>query len=125
MNLDMFKFGGGRNENAVAIVTVPASIGTKESLFDVVSTGLLFPEYFGRNWDALEECLRDLAWLPAGCVVIDHEGLPPLDSQSLRTYLSILKGAVEKWRKTSERQLLVSFPLGEEGAVAANMVPPA
>jgi len=121
MNLDEFEFGCARHKEAAATVTVPAAISTKESLLEVLSSGLSFPEYFGSNWDALEECLRDLDWLPAGSIVINHEELPSLDSHSLRTYLSILKGAVEKWRQSLERELHVSFPLGAEEAVAAGL----
>ena len=35
-------------------------IHTPERLFDELSRTLDLPDYFGRNWDALDECLRDL-----------------------------------------------------------------
>jgi RNAse (barnase) inhibitor barstar len=28
-------------------------------LFDALASALALPDYFGRNWDALDECLRD------------------------------------------------------------------
>lgn len=28
-------------------------------LFDALAAALHLPDYFGRNWDALDECLRD------------------------------------------------------------------
>lgn len=34
-------------------------------LFDACSDSLQFPAYFGNNWDALQDCLGDLSWLPA------------------------------------------------------------
>jgi RNAse (barnase) inhibitor barstar len=36
------------------------SIESKEELLDTIAEGFGFPDWFGRNWDALEECLRDL-----------------------------------------------------------------
>jgi RNAse (barnase) inhibitor barstar len=38
---------------------------TVNSLFDEIAASFQFPWYFGENWDALDECLNDLAWLPA------------------------------------------------------------
>lgn len=40
-------------------------IDSEKGLLDAVSQAMRFPGYFGKNWDALDECLRDMAWLPA------------------------------------------------------------
>lgn len=36
------------------------AISDKDELLDTIAEGFGFPDWFGRNWDALEECLRDL-----------------------------------------------------------------
>lgn len=42
-----------------------------QSLFAEWSVALRFPDYFGHNWNALEECMNDLPdWLPAYRYVI-------------------------------------------------------
>lgn len=42
--------------------------GTKmrceNDLHDEISAAFQFPYYFGENWGALHECLRDLDWIP-------------------------------------------------------------
>jgi len=54
------------------------NVRTEEDLFSAIAQALDFPNYFGRNWDALDECLRDLAaWIPAkGYVLIIRDALP-------------------------------------------------
>jgi len=37
-----------------------STISGKDELLDTIAEGFGFPDWFGQNWDALEECLRDL-----------------------------------------------------------------
>lgn len=49
-------------------------VSTKQAFLEEMARGLRFPDYFGRNWDAFEESIQDLKWLPAKgyVLVIDH-----------------------------------------------------
>ena len=47
-----------------------ADIPSKDALLGHFAQELGFPDYFGYNWDALEECLRDLQWLPANGYIL-------------------------------------------------------
>lgn len=38
----------------------------KLEMLDAIADALSFPDYFGRNLDALNDCLIDLSWLPEG-----------------------------------------------------------
>ncbi len=39
-----------------------SSIKNDEVLFSAISKSLEFPDYFGGNWDAINECLSDMEW---------------------------------------------------------------
>jgi len=47
-----------------------AGVRNKTSFLGRCAQSLGFPEGFGANWDALADCLEDLAWLPVAGVVI-------------------------------------------------------
>lgn len=42
----------------------------KGALFEEFSRVLSFPGYFGRNWDAFDECINDLRWLQEKEIVV-------------------------------------------------------
>jgi hypothetical protein len=97
---------------AALVVRVPAKARGKEKLLDVLSRGLRLPKYFGRNWDALDECLRDLAWLgDVERVVIVHEGLPfARGGDHLPIYLDLLRDVVNERKSGANPSLEVVFP---------------
>jgi RNAse (barnase) inhibitor barstar len=98
-------------QNAVAFVRVAQNITSKKVLFATFATSLSFPDYFGGNWDAFEECLRDLSWLPGGLVLVTHADLPLInDIRDVKIYLAILRDAVDWWSKPGDHQLSIVFP---------------
>jgi RNAse (barnase) inhibitor barstar len=73
---------------------------TPSTLLDEFARALEFPDYFGHNWDALEECLTDLEWLPAkGYIVLITDAAHVLsrDDSEYETFLEILRDAGEAW----------------------------
>lgn len=73
---------------------------TPAGLFGEFARALAFPDYFGHNWDALEECLADLEWLPAKgyiLLITDTQAVLPEDEEEYETLLEILDDAGEAW----------------------------
>jgi len=71
----------------------------KEALLGVLAQALGFPDWFGGNWDALEDCLCDLSWRPGAghaLVLCGLESLPPDDLGVLR---DVLASAAEYWHE--------------------------
>ena len=73
---------------------------TPANLFAEFAQALEFPEYFEHNWDALDECLADLEWLPARgyiLLIIDAGYVLPDNEEQFDTFLEILRDAGEAW----------------------------
>lgn len=97
--------------NATLIVRIPAKLNRKRRLLAEFARQLRLPNYFGWNWDAFEECLRDLTWLDGiQEVVVVHRDVPFTASQEQRAiYLSILKDRMD-WKHTGCPRFRVEFP---------------
>jgi len=54
-----------------------------------------FPDWFGGNWDALEDCLTDLSWREAGGHVLLFERPKPGDE--LGILIDVLRSSAEFW----------------------------
>lgn len=100
------------------IASVRAGIAGVDELFDVLTEALHLPDYFGRNWNAVNDVLRDLWWLAPRRVVLVHADLPDLPPYDLREYLDILRVAVDTWKERSgAHELVVAFPEMEQLAI--------
>lgn len=77
-----------------------AKCRTAAALFQEFARALKLPDYFGHNWDALEECLADLEWLPAKGYVLavtEAEQVLIKEEDDYSTFLEVLSDAGEAW----------------------------
>ena len=83
-------------------VAVDASAArTKAQMLGLLGRTLEFPSWFGRNWDALEDCLTDLSWIEQPGVVIhvtEFGAYAKADPDGFAILLDIFKTSAEYWR---------------------------
>ena len=73
----------------------------KEQFLNHAALAMHFPEYFGDNWDAFEDCLMDLSWVEAERYVIlyDHtDCFAEHAPQHFDTLLEIFRESAEFWQ---------------------------
>ena len=69
---------------------------SKADALDAIGAALSFPEWYGRNLDALYDCLIDLSWQPDGEHVLvwaGHRQLEAADPEGYRAVLTVLDDA--------------------------------
>jgi hypothetical protein len=121
------------SEKGDFVLRVPAGICSKNDLLAALASAGRFPDYFGGNWDALQDCLHDLSWISNRKVVVVRSDLPLRDKQSeCRTYLEVLQAALANWAEGVkpdatesppgwsyvDHELRVVFPIDANAAIA-------
>jgi RNAse (barnase) inhibitor barstar len=74
----------------------------KSGLLDRCAKALRFPAHFGKNWDALNDCLTDLDWLSGkGLVLIvtNAKNFADEHEEPFHTAIDVLNGAAAYWRE--------------------------
>lgn len=104
------------------VALLPAKIANKDELLRALYEHLRLPGYFGFNWDALSDCLRDFHWLQTPTVVLVHADLPQLPPGERRTYLEVLAEAVDSWQAGDKHNFRVVFPTTAQAAITASLV---
>ena len=72
----------------------------KQALMAALADALELPDYFGGNWDALDEVLRDLSWLEGGgnvLVVREGSDLWNREPALAGTLVSVWTSAAREW----------------------------
>jgi RNAse (barnase) inhibitor barstar len=77
-----------------------AGCRSKLNLLDRIAHALQFPKTFGRNWDALTDCLGDLSWLSAKGYWIEFTHAVELRKaapEDFNALMSVLDDAAASW----------------------------
>lgn len=98
------------NPQNAFIVKLPSGITSRDQLLQLLYEKLKLPEYFGFNWDALFECLRDFHWINEKLIVLVHKALPSLEDKTLTVYLEILSDSCLDWKPGEDHKFEVVFP---------------
>lgn len=72
----------------------------KKALFNTFSSELQFPDYFGNNWDAFNDCFNDLEWLDSNQYVLFFENFEEIltqDINELDIFIEIIEKAIKEW----------------------------
>lgn len=62
-----------------------------------IARALHFPDWFGGNWDALEDCLGDLSWRPGEGHVLVLRNWQALSTDDLGVLLDVLRSSADFW----------------------------
>ncbi|MBB6402497.1 RNAse (barnase) inhibitor barstar [Methanococcus maripaludis] len=73
-----------------------------DGLFSEFKQAFKFPNYFGYNWAAFDECLNDLDWIDTDAyflIIADMDKVLPNDQINFERLLKYLSEAVNEWTK--------------------------
>ncbi|HXV11554.1 MAG TPA: barstar family protein [Burkholderiales bacterium] len=87
-----------------------AGVGDRDAFLQRCATVFPFPAYYGRNWDALHECLLDVAGRGGpGAIVHWRRGseLAQRAPEALTTALEVLQDAAAFWGSSGRTFLVV------------------
>jgi RNAse (barnase) inhibitor barstar len=79
-----------------------AKVEDKDQMLAAIAKALKFPKWFGHNFDALADCLADMAWKPADgyLVLLEHcDGIHGRAEADFVTTLQTFEQAAGEWRE--------------------------
>ena len=92
------------------LAQIPIGIKQTKYLFIELQRALSLPDYFGHNFDALDECLRDFEWVDQYSIILAHDDLPDLSKQDTVIYLDVIGSAADIWHRSPEHELKIFMP---------------
>ena len=78
-----------------------AGLKSKAAVLNKIGRALKFPPYYGKNFDALNDCLSDLEWQPASGYVLFVDGAQAFhdaDSKNFAILLEVFQSVADAWR---------------------------
>jgi len=91
----------GRAKDIRFILTNGVELRSCQLLMENLAKLLCFPKYFGKNWDALYDCLTDLEWMTGTIVVLtidDADALLQMPNDDLSKFSSVVNRTIDYWQ---------------------------
>ena len=102
-----------------------AVMADRAALFDAFATACDFPEWFGRNWDAFADCLRDLSWLPPVPLAVLWQRSGAVDPELAGMAGRVIDAAIEARIEAGLPALSVLYPPATASAGGVPLLRPA
>lgn len=100
-----------------ARVDLPAA-ADKAAVLEAIARAMTFPEWFGANWDALEDCLTDLSWREADGHVLVIAGASTLPGDDLGILVDVLDASAGFWKSRGKPFFAVVLDAARELGLA-------
>jgi hypothetical protein len=98
-------------ENDLAFFSLQGTdIRGKDRFLQTAAEVLGFPDYFGNNWDAFEDCLKDMSWHPAEGYMIVLDLVDPFVDhapEDFRTAMDIFADSAVFWREQGKKMIVL------------------
>lgn len=82
---------------------------TRSDLFSEIAKILHFPNYFGNNWNALDDCLQDLDWIHSNSIIIIIRDFDKIlledNTKEKNIFLDCVKAANDFWEDGQEKKV--------------------
>ena len=91
--------------------------GSSRDLFALFAEVMKFPDYFGKNWNALYDCLTDTSWSTASGYVLaikNSDSLFALKMEEFQILVGVLEEAAALWRGKDEPKCFAIVFSGSE-----------
>lgn len=96
------------------------NVTSKAEFFQASAQTMSFPDYFGYNWDAFNDCINDLSWFSAAGYILLYsqpDNFAQNDPSEWLIALDVFQEAVEYWARTDTPMYVLlktdSLPLDE------------
>jgi RNAse (barnase) inhibitor barstar len=107
-----------KNNDYDLVVHIRKDVNSKNELFEMFSSKLEFPTYFGKNWDAFYDCLCDLEHLHKEKILILHEDLPFKESEEERKiYTDLLFDVESCFSSDPNHKVDIAFPMAQKNNI--------